>query len=279
MSNAYADLATLKSAALLNLPDDAYDARLLSLLETASRWVDGCCGRRFAATRDTRRFDGPGQAALAVPDLIAVSALRIRSPAGDWAEWPSRHWLLYPLNAAPTAPGGRPYTRIMLASDAVRRFPLSRAGVSVTGLWGYGSVREDTGLQVASGSAVAPDAAAVSVSPNNSLIAAGHTIRIDDEDLYVTAASAGALTVRRGVNGAAAAPHAAAAPVSVYRYPAPVTEACLLQAAAWWRERQSAPFAPPAGSFPADAAAAGGIDPTARALLEPFRRRAPALGV
>ena len=276
MANAYADLATLKSAPLLNLPDDTHDARLLSLLETASRWIDGCCGRRFAAIRGARQFDGTGQAALAVPDLIAVSALRIRSPAGPWRDWPPRHWLLYPLNAAPTEPGGLPYTRIMLASDAIRRFPLNRAGVSVAGVWGYGSVREDTGLQVAGGATVAADDAAVAVSPANGRIAAGHTIRIDDEDLYVAAATTAALTVRRGVNGTAPASHAAAAPVSVYRYPAPVTEACLLQAAAWWRERQLAPFAPPAGSPIADAP---GIDPTARALLEPFRRRAPALGV
>lgn len=272
---AYADLATLKSPPLLNLPDAAHDARLLSLLETASRWIDARCGRRFAAIRGARLCDGAGQPALAVPDLIAVSALRIRSPDGQWRDWPSRHWLLYPLNAAPTEPGGRPYTRIMLASDAIRRFPLSRAGVSVAGIWGYGSVREDTGLRVAGGGITA-DAAAVSVSPDNGLIAAGHTIRIDDEDLYVTAATAATLTVRRGVNGAMPASHAAAAPVSVYRYPAPVTEACLLQAAAWWRDRQSAPFPPPAAGPPADAP---GIDPTARALLSPFRRRAPALGV
>ena len=57
-------------------------------------------------------------------------------------------WLLYPLNAAPTTPGGRPYTRIMLASGTHRRFPLSRAGVAVSGIWGYGDVREDAGLQV-----------------------------------------------------------------------------------------------------------------------------------
>ncbi len=276
MVNAYADLATLKSASLLNVPDDAHDGRLLGLLEAASRRIEGYCDRSFAAVHAERRFDGTGRAALAVPDLIAVAALRVRGAAGEWANWPSGHWLPYPLNAAPAEPGGRPYTRIMLSSDTIRRFPLSRAGVAVTGIWGYGSVREDTGLQVAGGSPVAVDDAAVSVSPANGIVSAGHTIRIDDEDMYATGGGTATLTVRRGVNGTPAAAHAAAAAVWVYRYPDAVTEACLRQAAAWWRERQSAPFAPPAGNNPADA---DGIDPTARALLEPFRRRAAALGV
>ena len=274
MPNSYADLATLKSASLLNLPGDAHDARLLELLEAASRWIDGYCDRSFAATHAERRFDGMGKVALTVPDLIAVSSLRVRAAAGEWVDWPSGHWLLYPLNAAPAEPGGRPYTRIMLASGSLRRFPLSRAGVAVAGIWGYGSVREDIGLQVAGGSAVTTDDATVSVSPANAIVSAGHTIRIDDEDLYVTVASADTLTVQRGVNGTVAATHAVAATVSLYRYPDAVAEACRLQAAAWWRERLGAPF-----SSPAEWGNASDISPTVRALLQPYRRRVAALGV
>ena len=227
-------------------------------------------------------FDGNGGSTLAVPDLISVSELRVRTAAGEWASWPSGHWLLYPLNAGPTERGGRPYTRIMLTSDSIRRFPLSRAGVAVAGVWGYGDVREDIGLRVGS-SAVAVDDATVSVaSAGSSVLSAGHTIRIDDEQLHVVGAvqssdgSGVTLTVRRGVNGTASQTHDVGAAVSVYRYPAAIAEACLLQAAAWWRDRATAPFAPPSRNTTDEAA---GVDPTAGQLLEPYRRRAASLGV
>ncbi len=185
MANIYADLAALKSPAILHVPDGAHDARLLALLEGASRWIDGYCDRRFSTVEAELKFDGPGKSVLAVPDLIGVSELRVRTAAGEWASWPSGHWLLYPLNAGPTERGGRPYTRIMLTSDSIRRFPLSRAGVAVAGVWGYGDVREDLGLRVG-GSAMDVDDVTVSVaSAGGSVLSAGHTIRIDDEQLYV----------------------------------------------------------------------------------------------
>lgn len=275
MPNAYGDLTTLKSAAFLNVPDDGHDGRLLDLLEAASRWIDGYCDRQFAATHGERRFDGTGKATLATPDLIAVRELRVWEPAAsEWVAWPSDCWLPYPLNAAPAEPGGRPYSRIVAIAGG-RRFPLGRGGVSVSGVWGYGDAREDVGLRVADGSAVASDAPAVSVSPTNGVVSAGHTIRIDDEDLYVTGADATTLIVQRGGNGTVATAHAAGATISVYRYPDAVTEACLLQAAVWWRERLAGPF-PPA---PADWRDVGSVSPTVRALLQPYRRRVAALGV
>ena len=283
MPNAYGDLTTLKSAGFLNVPDDAHDERLLGLLEATSRWIDGYCDRQFAAIREERRFDGTGKAALAVPDLISVSSMRVRESSGRWVRWLSADWLLYPLNGAPAEPGGRPYTRIMLASDARRRFPLSRAGVAINGVWGYGDVREDAGQQIAAGSAATATAAAVVVSPVSAdaaiPLSAGHTVRIGPEQLYVVDTTAGVgkttLSVRRGVNGTTPAAHAVGASVSVYRYPKAVTEACLQQAAAWWRERQTTPLPPP----DADRGDAGHASPMVRALLEPYRRRTATLGV
>ena len=58
MSNAYADLATLKSASLLNVAVDDFDDRLLGLLGSASRWIDGYCDRHFAARHARLTFDG-----------------------------------------------------------------------------------------------------------------------------------------------------------------------------------------------------------------------------
>ena len=278
MTNAYADLATLKSASVLNAPDDAHDARLLTLLEAASRWIDGYCGRQFGASHGERRFDGTGKASLTVPDLVAASEVRVREASGEWVGWPEADWLLYPLNAAPTEPGGRPYTRIMLASGAHRRFPLSRAGVVVSGVWGYGDVREDLGLRTSENAA--GDDETVTVPTPAAAVSAGHTIRIDDEQMYVVGVADDGqggltLTVQRGVNGTGPSAHAAGSAILVHRYPKGVSEACLLQAAVWWRERLGGPFVPPEG----DGGDVGGVSPTVRTLLAPYRRRNAVLGV
>ena len=283
MANAYADLATLKSPAVLNVPDDAHDARLLGMLEAVSRWIDGYCGRQFFATHGEQRFDGTGKASLTLPDLVSANEVRVRDAYGSWEVWPSGDWLLYPLNAAPTTPGGRPYTRVMLASGTYRRLPLSRAGVAVSGIWGYVDVREDAGLQVAGNVEIAAGDAALTLTAGDGAIAlsAGHTIRIDHEQLYVEGVAydgqgALTLTVRRGMNGTEAATHAVATPISLYRYPKGVSEACLLQAAVWWRERLVGPFRPPDGDGGGDV---GGVSPAVRTLLAPYRRRNAALGV
>lgn len=283
MANAYADLATLKSPAVLNAPDDTHDARLLGMLEAVSRWIDGYCGRQFAATHGERRFDGTGKASLTLPDLVSASEVRVRAGTGVWDTWPCGAWLLYPLNAAPTAPGGRPYTRIMLASGTYRRFPLSRAGVAVSGVWGYGDVRADAGLQVGGNSEVAVGDARLTLTAGDGAIAlsSGHTIRIGDEQVYVEGVADDGqgtlkLTVQRGINGTDAATHAVGASVSVYRYPQGVAEACLLQTATWWRERLGGPFRPPEGD---DAGEPDGISPAVRTLLAPYRRRNAVLGV
>ncbi len=284
MPNAYGDLTTLKSPAFLNTPDDGHDERLLGMLETASRWIDGYCDRHFFVTPGERRFDGTGRVVLAVSDLVSAAEVRVREGAtGRWVGWNSGDWLAYPLNAAPTEAGGRPYTRIV-ATAGGRRFPLSRGGVIVAGAWGYGDVREDAGLQV-SGAEAAPADNAITVAASDDgpsvALSAGHTVRIGDEQMYVTAVSddgQGTITlaVQRGVNGATPATHAVGSGVSVYRYPSAVTEACLQQAAAWWRERLGAPFTLPEGDGRGDAC---GISPAVRALLGPYRRRVAVLGV
>lgn len=284
MTNVYADLATLKSPAVLNVPDDAHDDRLLGMLEAASRWIDGYCGRQFGAFHGERRFDGTGRASLTAPDLIAVSEVRVREASGEWVAWSSSDWLLYPLNAAPTTPGGRPYTRIMLASGARRRFPLNRAGVAVTGVWGYGDVREETGLTVGGDAALTAVAGTLTVSApvdGAAALSAGNTIRVGDEQLYIAVVStdtqgATTLAVRRGVNGTEASAHIVGSAISRYRYPEAVAEACLQQAALWWRERFGGPFRPPEADGRGEAA---GVSPTVRTLLAPYRRRSAALGV
>ena len=253
------------------------------MLETASRWIDGYCDRHFYVTEGERRFDGTGQVSLAVTDLASAAEVRVRQGStGRWIGWNSGDWLAYPLNAAPAEPDGRPYTRIV-ATAGGRRFPLSRGGVIITGAWGYGDVREDTGLQVSGAGATMEDAE-ITVAASGGVsaqLSAGLTVRVGDEQMYVTNADDDGqggtkLTVQRGVNGTAPATHGVGSGVSVCRYPSAVTEACLQQATVWWRARLGAPFQSLEGDGRSDA---DGISPAVRALLKPYRRRVAALGV
>ena len=72
-----------------------------------------------------------------------------------------------------------------------------------------------------------------------SLLNTGDTLLIDSEQVYVTGRNpaGNAITVRRGVNGAAAAAHPGGAAVARYLYPGPVVEAVLMQAARLWTRR------------------------------------------
>ncbi len=71
------------------------------------------------------------------------------------------------------------------------------------------------------------------------ILAVGHTILVESEQIYITAISGTTLTVRRAVNGTTGAAHSAKA-VSIYQYPAPIWESVLIQAMRAWKRKDSA---------------------------------------
>ncbi len=71
-------------------------------------------------------------------------------------------------------------------------------------------------------------------------VAAGHTIRIDSEQMYTQVVATNDLTVKRAVNGAVAATHATSTTVNIYEYPMPIVEACLITAMRAWKRKDSA---------------------------------------
>lgn len=290
MANAYADLATLKSASLLNVSVDDHDGRLLGLLGSASRWIDGYCDRHFAARHGRLTFDGYGGDSLAVPDLIEVSSISVGWGSGRRSEWSADDWTLYPLNAEPDAPWGRPYTRIRVAPGSTRRFVGGHGAVIVDGVWGYNRRLVDSGWLVADMAPVGSGDTSIAVAAGNGVtplaVSAGHTIRIDDEQLYVTSVdrtgggatlvATATLVVEREVNGTSAAAHLSGQAASLFRYPDAVAEACLLLASSWWRQRDAAPFSAAVEHQTSESA---GVDRAVQRLLEPFLHRTAALGV
>lgn len=282
MTNAYCDLATLKSAGALNISGSVYDGRLLSLLEEASRVIDGYCNRHFYTLEATRQFEACWRSAglqqLLVPDLTSAATVRVAARAGNGAvpdhwpdaspdaglEWRTATYRLYPLDASPDQPWGRPYTR--LAIGLRRDFPLRQPDghflVEVTGRWGYRKVIADIGASIAPEEALEPGARTMTVTATETAgkaLAAGQTLAVEQEQLYVTAVDGQQVTVERGVNGSEAAAHAAGTSIGVYRYPGPVTEACLQLAAGQWQGRN--------GSEDTE-----GLSREVEGLLSPYRK-------
>ena len=99
----------------------AHDGRLLALLEEASRLIDGHCNRYFYVLHATRQFEAnwwtAGMQQLLVPDLIAANSVRVAArfdgPPGE-PRWRTASYRLYPLDAAPDQPWGRPHTRMAI---------------------------------------------------------------------------------------------------------------------------------------------------------------------
>ncbi len=278
MTNAYADLTTLKSTGVLNISGTGYDTRLRELLEAASRLIDRYCNRHFWVLHTTRKFDGDGADSLLVPDLPSVTALKTDDDKDRTFEttWAATDYLLYPANAEPTKPTkpwGRPYSRVLVDVEAGNEdvFTTGRQTVQIEGAWGFRDLTEDSGADINEGAQYSASDTTLTVT-DGSKFAVGETILIESEQLYITAISTNDLTVERGVNGTTGAAHADGTDISTYRYPEEVAEACLLQTSRLWKRKDSG-FAdsvglPQTGTFKVYR----GLDPDVRHLLSPYRK-------
>ena len=266
MTSAYCDLALLKSGGALNITGGAHDGRLLALLEEASRLIDGHCNRYFYVLHATRQFEAnwwtAGMQQLLVPDLIAADSVRVAArfdgPPRE-PRWRTASYRLYPLDAAPDQPWGRPHTRMAIdpvCTPQCRRTDC-HALVEISGRWGYRQVVNDTGATLAADLGKADTMFTVS---DGVPFSPGQTLSVEDEQVHITAVSETEVTVDRAVNGTAAAAHMTGAAIGIYRYPAPVVEACLQLAMQLWR----GPEQPPSGR--------AGLGREVETLLSPYRK-------
>ena len=272
MANAYITLAALKGAGALNITGTANDDRLVALAEAASDVIDRWCNRHFYARRATLRFDGSGEETLGVPDLVSVDGIRTYDGGFGMpvTAWNADDYELLPFEANPASTGNgnsRPYTRLLATGAGVRScFPLGRGNVEVSGVWGWPQ-RLRRAAETAN--AVA-DGAATSVTLNaHADVSPGHTLLIDDEQVYVRARVRNTLTVERGVNGTTPAPIAAKSAIDIFECPPAVREAALLLAIRMWQEARGGVDDWQAGDV--------GMDSDIGLLLSAYRK--PALGV
>ena len=259
--NSYITLETIKGPSVLDIRDDDHDARLLSLIEGVSRVVDGYCRRHFYVLRTTRLFDGDGSAAVRPPDLVSIDSNGLatdddRDGVFEMV-WGESEYLLHPANADPTGghDAARPYWSVRASLN--RRFPYGCRTVRIAGEWGFWRRLRRVAATVSS---AVDDQRSEIVVGALADIQVGHTLQIGDEQVYVRGISARTLGVIRGVNGTNAARHEPGDGISVFEYPAPVSEATLLQSARMWRR-----FA-----YPSDPVCELGRD--VKELLAPYRR-------
>ena len=265
MTHAYATLTTLKTRLTISATTD--DTTLRLLLESVSRVVDKWCRRHFYALSATRYEDGTSGRLFLSDDLLSVTTLKTDEDGNGVYEntFLAADYLLYPLN-------GYPKLAVDLSHDSgYSHFANGvRKGVEIAGLWGYGDGDSATPYGPAGVTATATDGTTTSVTVSAAGdLAAGHTILVESEQMYITAIVSTTLTVIRAQNGTTGAAHSAKA-VSIYQYPDAIREATLMTAARLWRRKDSAFATIIGGPEMGPMEIWQGLDPDVQLLMSPF---------
>jgi hypothetical protein len=263
--NRYVGRSTVKSR--LGITDTNDDTAIDSVIESVSRQIDQFCNRRFFAAIETRYFTARSGVMCPVDDLLSVTTLATddnadRTYSNSWA---ATDYELEPVNAALKSPP-QPYTSIVVTPNGVEAFGTDRRAVKVVGLWGYYDQRTTSTATLAEDLDTSETAVDVS---SGTAFEVGQTIRVDTEQMYISAISTNTLTVTRAVNGTTAAAHSNGAAISVYQYPV-ISEVALLQATRLFR-RKDAPFGV-VGVADFGSVRISRLDPDVREMLAPFIR-------
>ena len=274
MTNAYSDLTTIKSASYLNVDVTTHDIYLRKLLEDASRKIDKWTGRIFYCLDATRYFNGAGLKLYLPFDVLSITTLKTDEDGDGVYESTlsttgTANYFLYPLDDFPKIrleinPNGN-YSSF---ANGIQK------GVEIAGVFGYGDGISATPYIAAGtlGTAVLSTTTTGITMATGHSVAAGHTIRIDNEQMYTEVVATNVLTVKRGVNSVVPATHASAATVSVYEYPAPIREACLITAMRAWKRKDSA-FADIIGSpETGQITMSKGLDPDVKEVVKMYKK-------
>ncbi len=266
--NTYGELAEIKSR--LGIAGNSSDPALWMALHAASRDVDAFCNRRFFVEHAARCFDVASPEGFVAPDLISVSSMMEDADRDRVYEIERTRadYILYPLNAEPESQSGRPYNLIRADPAGPRpAFTTGRIAVRLEGLWGYRAHVEDLRSPTDFNGVITVTSDIIPVTDRGP-VAAGQTLRIESEQVFVRAVDGQNMTVVRGVNGTAAVAHEDGTAVHAYRYPPEVVEATLVLASQLWKRRD----VPYGTSGPSASRPAGGRDPGVEAMLSSLRR-------
>lgn len=270
--NAYADLKTLKSDAYLSITATTEDVYLRKLLEYASREIDKYTGRHFYCREEALYFDGARSPLRPSKDILSISTFKTdenedRVFENTYTE--GRDYNLYPLNDYP-----KTQIRVM-ATSSYGGFAsgLDRA-IEIDGVFGYGdgkSAMPYSDSRDALGAAIIATATTATVSSGGNF-AIGQTVRINNEQSYIEDIVTNVLTFKRGVNGPTAVAHATAATISIYKYPQPIVQACLIIAMRAYKRKDSAYQDVVGGGPLGTVVTSKGIDPDVAVTINQYKK-------
>lgn len=247
------------------------DAKIDTLIESASRWIEEATRTFFYPVTETRYYDHPDDATVLKLDQWLLDITTFTTGNGDETVSSDDYFLM--CGDTYNIP---PYNHIVMKSNGDRP-NLQYSGTpqqanAVTGLWGYCDDYENTGTALAA--AITSTTATTFTSSDGSSLEIGWMGLIDDEQMFFESISGNTVTVKRGMNGTDAATHDDS--TTVYRYVPPHDiEACCGMLAARLFHRGSTSYSDTAGVSERGMAFVLTIDMPAEAanIIERYRRR------
>lgn len=243
--HAYANLTQLKSSGWLNVTATTYDTDMLRMLHDAAQFIDDFTHRHFNCWEGTQYFDGAGITFIPNEDILSITTMSLDQDGsqGYATNVGATDYFKYPLGG----PFQYPKTMLKTSHNSNIGYFASgiRAGIKIIGVFGFGDGQraapyDASGAVVNTGGITDSATTHILATGKGALLAIGQTIRIDSEQLYITAIDVDTITFTRAQNGTTAAAHIAAAVIYIYAYPGPVVEASLIQATRWWKRRETA---------------------------------------
>lgn len=231
--NCYVTLDRLKDKLGIATTTTDDDVELLQVCGAASRAAEGYTGRRFYVETATKYFTPKGGSTLYLGgyDLQSVTTLKTDEDNDytyetTWTE--GTDFTLLPRSHYPK-------DEIQLLPDSTKYWPTYRDCVEITGSWGSGDLRSSSPWEALgiTGTVATTTGTTLVVSAATN-IAAGQTLLVESEQMFVTGVSSTNVTVVRGVNGTTAATHSAAA-VSLAIYPEDVVRGTMWLAVESWK--------------------------------------------
>ncbi len=241
--NLYADLVAFQELFVHNVTLDANDRdAVLRALEAGSRRVDSLTHRAFFAETGTRILDGEGRPWQWIPDLLAETTIKLDEDGDRTFELtlaePTDYYL---KRRGYKDEDALPATTLELdAVNGQRSTLLERKRlIELVGRWGFTEETEaveDSGTPITGTLANATDITLVTSA--NADLAIGQTLKLADEQIYISGATVSPWTVVRGVNGTTPVAHAGVA-VNRYVYTPGVVMATLILAGRLIKRRES----------------------------------------
>lgn len=252
--HSYADLDTFRDYLAGSNYSNGWSADsdvLLEIIEHASRMIDDYVGSgTFGPTVETRLYDlGSGdilydprpyqrevgigtseyRAAVVPLDRWLITATTVTADGVTLTSGLSNDYILEPYNDIPKY-------RMKLTENTTKSLGSGQQALSIAGTWGW---EEHTHTNGALDGAVASTTATTIVVTLIGSLSPGVTIKVDNEQMYVTsvASNTKTITVLRGVNGTTAATHSNGAAIKHIEYPNDVVVTCMEIARAHYRDR------------------------------------------